>query len=362
MSAASSRSSETDLSDEARGGYGRLAGVLRSLVSEQSADAVLERIATDLREVVRCDDVVIWELANGRLTATHVDSEDEEEMIGFAIAVGEGITGTAVLEQDAIVSNNAHLDPRAGQVPGTELLPEAVVCIPLTARGTQLGALSLYRRGANRAFFSAEIDLIEHFADVAAIALHNAKTVHELERLAATDDLTGLSNRRHFHQQLRHHATTANRHQTPLAVLLLDLDNFKQINDQHGHQRGDDLLRSVAALLTSRVRLSDIVGRLGGDEFAILLPHTTADEASTLAADLAAQLAEAINLPHSLRVSIGIASCPGLDCDQLLLQADRQLYVEKRVRRRGVKRPLTQRRKTNPSSDITATTVDEDPS
>lgn len=332
MSVVTSRPSEADPGDEAGDGYRRLASALRSLVREQSADAVLERIASDLREVVHCDDVVIWELVRERLTATHVDGEEEEATIGFEIEVGQGITGSAVLEQEAIVSNNAHLDTRAGQIPGTEPTPEAVVCIPLTARGTPLGALSLYRRGLNRSFAGSEVGLIEHFASVAAIALHNAKIVHELERLAATDDLTGLSNRRHFHEELERHTAAAQRHQLPLSLLLLDLDNFKQINDQHGHLRGDDVLRAIAAVLTTRVRVSDVVGRLGGDEFAILLPHTTRDEAGTVAADLAVGLEEALDLPFRVGVSIGLASCPELGCEGLLMQADSQLYVQKRKR------------------------------
>jgi len=306
--------------------------VLRSLVSEQSVEAVLARIANDLREVVSCDDVVIWELAGERrLTARHVDGEDEDELLGFVIEVGKGITGTAVLEQRAILSNDAHLDPRAGLVPGTEATPEAIVCIPLTAHGIRFGALSLYRCGAHRAFGDAEVDLIENFAHVAAIALHNARTMAELERQASTDDLTGLSNRRHFHGELRRQSAAAARYRTPLSLLLLDVDNFKQINDEFGHQRGDEVLRAVANILSRRVRVCDLVSRLGGDEFAILLPQTEWDEAVSIAADIEASLDDAIDLPAPVKVSIGMASCSA-PCTDLLSRADHQLYVEKRTR------------------------------
>jgi diguanylate cyclase (GGDEF)-like protein len=314
-------------------GYRRLASALRALVHEQSADAVLTRIATELRNVVRCDDVVIWELtADQRLVATHVDGEDEEEMTGFEIGIGDGITGRSVRSQTSIVSNDAHLDQRAGLVPGTEPTPEAIICIPLTARNAPLGALSVYRRGADRAFQSQEIELIEHFADVAAVALQNATTLARLAQQAATDDLTGLSNRRHFHEELQRYSAAARRYGTPLSLLILDLDNFKQINDRHGHQHGDEVLRAVATTIRNRVRASDVSGRLGGDEFAILLPQTTWDEAVTLAADLAASLQESRDLPSSVCVSVGIASGSSMTWQELLSRADNQLYVEKRAR------------------------------
>jgi diguanylate cyclase (GGDEF)-like protein len=314
-------------------GYRRLACAIRSLVHEQSADAVLTRIATELRNVVRCDDVVIWELTKEeRLIAIHVDGEDEEEVTGFEIAVGEGITGRAVLRQNSIVSNDAHLDQRAGIVPGTEPTPEAIVCIPLTARTAPLGALSVYRRGPDRAFGREEIELIEHFADVAAVALQNATTLAQLARLAATDDLTGLSNRRHFHQELQRYAASSQRHGSPLCLLLLDLDGFKEINDAYGHQHGDEVLRAVAETIGKRIRKSDLAGRLGGDEFAILLPHTTWDEGVTVAADLAASLEDSPNLPMKIRVSIGLTSASTASWQELLSRADQQLYVEKRAR------------------------------
>jgi diguanylate cyclase (GGDEF)-like protein len=322
-------------------GYLRLALILRSLLSEQAVGAVLARIASDLRELVRCDDVVVWELIEDReLVPALVDGEDEVEMKALRIEVGEGITGTAVLEGQLVVSNNAHADPRAGQVPGTAMAPEAIACVPLIARGSSLGALSLYRRGPARAFLSGEVELIRHFADVAAIALDNAKTVAELERLAGTDDLTGLANRRSFHEALRRYAAVAHRHDVPLSLLLLDIDNFKEINDTHGHERGDEALRSFAAALSGRVRGSDLVARIGGDEFAILLPQTNSDEAASLARELVAHLRLPGAIAISLDVSIGVATCAGSSCGGLLSEADRQLYVEKGMRRLSQRKTL----------------------
>jgi diguanylate cyclase (GGDEF)-like protein len=317
-------------------GYRRLARVLRSLVGEQSSQAVLTRIAIDLRELVPCDDVVIWGLHADKLSAQLVDGEDENEMRQLQISLGDGITGTAVLHQEMIVSADAHLDPRAGHVPGTERQPEAIICVPLSARGVALGALSLYRRGDDRAFQPSEVELVAHFADVAAVALHNATTLVELQRLAATDDLTGLENRRRFYEELERHAANAARHKTPLSLLLLDLDNFKAVNDRHGHQVGDSALRAVARTIKSRVRAGDLAARLGGDEFAILLQHTTYAEAGALARELTISLEATKTTPVPLRVSIGAAccaaSCTAATAEALVTRADRRLYEHKRTR------------------------------
>jgi diguanylate cyclase (GGDEF)-like protein len=316
--------SAADLGDA----YRRLAHALKSVVNEQSTPAVLGRIVTDLRALVHCDDVVIWELDQTSLRPVVVDGEDEEQMNELQIRVGDGITGHAVLHQEIVLSANAHLDPRAGHVPGTQRQPEAIICIPLTARGTQLGALSLYRRGTERAFTGPERELVEHFADVAAIALHNARNLSELETLATTDDLTGLSNRRCFYKELSRANANALRHATPLALILLDLDNFKAINDRHGHCQGDNILRAVGTAISARLRAGDLGARLGGDEFAILLPHTTATQARTLANDLIKALRK-INTTPPLDASLGIAAGPIPKAENLISDADTQLYEHK---------------------------------
>jgi diguanylate cyclase (GGDEF)-like protein len=314
-------------------GYQRLTSVLRSLVGEQSVDAVLERIATDLRQLVPCADVVLWELVgDSTLVPRLIDGDDQEEMRGLRIPVGEGITGRAVLDQEPISSSDAHADPRAGLVPGTLPEPEAILCVPLTARAVRLGALTLYRRGRNRGFSDDELELARQFADVAAIALHNAKTLAEFQRLALTDDLTGLANRRRFREELEQLAAAAQRHGTPLSLLLLDVDDFKEMNDRNGHAAGDEILREIAVAIRRRIRASDLAARIGGDEFAVLLPHTNKDEATLVARDLIAHLEESRATPGRLSVSVGLAS--GTDALEALFgQADSALYAAKALSR-----------------------------
>jgi diguanylate cyclase (GGDEF)-like protein len=318
--------------------YQRLARVLHSLVGEQSEEAVLERVANDLRQLVPCTDVVLWELAaDDTLAPTLIDGEDQEAMLRLRIRVGEGITGRAVLDQEPIASSDAHVDPRAALVPGTRPEPEAILCVPLTARARRLGALTLYRRGSNRAFSNDELELARQFADVAAIALHNANTLAEFQRLALTDDLTGLANRRGFREELERLAASAERHAIPLSLLLLDVDNFKEVNDEHGHAAGDEILREIALMLRQRIRASDLAARIGGDEFAVLLPHTSEEEAAVVARDLITHLGEGRATSLPLRVSVGVASGTEALDNALFTQADRALYAAKALARSSKK-------------------------
>jgi diguanylate cyclase (GGDEF)-like protein len=328
---------ETDAITALTDGYRRLADVLHALVSEQSADAILARIATDLRNVVPCDDVVIWELRDNTLAVTLVDGDDQAQMCALRIPVGDGITGKAV-ERQTIFTADARVNPRAGRVPGTRPRSEAIACFPLTARGTPLGALSIYRRGAKSLFSAYEVELAAHFADVAAVALHNANTLAELQRLAATDDLTGLANRRQFYKELGRHIANARRHNIPLSLLLLDLNKFKQVNDRHGHQQGDRALRTVAQAIKSRLRAGDLSARLGGDEFAVVLPHTPYAEALALSIELQASIEASIETTTPLSVSIGAASYAGGSVDELISSADAHLYQTKKVQDPGAAR------------------------
>jgi diguanylate cyclase (GGDEF)-like protein len=320
----------------------RLTLLLRELVAEEDAAAVLERVVSTLRQLVWCDDVVVWEHdTNGELVVAVVEGEDAEEIRDLRIRVGEGLTGLAAAEAAAIVSNDAHLDERAGLVPGTEVSPEAIACLPLVARDRLLGVLTVYRRGRRRRFASDEVELLGDFAALAALALENARTRAELEELATTDDLTGLANRRQFHRVLEREIALARRHRTPLSVILLDLDRFKQVNDSFGHHVGDQALRGVAEVLRSRLRSTDCPARLGGDEFAVVLPHTTQVQAERVAAELAAAIEAAAPPPVGLSVSSGVSGLQASHrdtnpADTLLVQADRLLYEAKGTTRRGV--------------------------
>lgn len=157
----------------------------------------------------------------------------------------------------------------------------------------------------------------------------------ELKHAALHDALTGLANRILFHDRLQHAIELATRNRQKLAVALMDLNHFKQINDTHGHLAGDKVLRTVAENLTRCLRASDTVARLGGDEFAFVLPSVDEDAPEIVAEKILASLPEAIDIGNNIHVStsasLGIALYPGngTDTDHLMSLADRAMYAAK---------------------------------
>ena len=324
VTGAGRRPSDTHLLD----GYRQLASVLAVLLGERGLDEVLARIAETLRGLIPCDDVVIWDCRDDELRAMFARGGDAKAIRRLRIPVGLGLTGLAAQTRQPVLSNEAHRDPRARLVPDTDLGPEAIMCVPLLVRHELIGVLSLYRHGEDCGFDDGEFELTRHFAEVAAIAIDNARTRDELEHLASTDDLTGLANRRRFRQELARELAGAGRFGRAVSLLLLDLDGFKGVNDRYGHDRGDEVLKTIAALLTRRTRGGDLVARVGGDEFALLLPGTSAEEAADLALRLDKSIAARVG-DVGIRASVGVASYPATDGDQLLAEVDRRLYAEK---------------------------------
>ena len=160
-----------------------------------------------------------------------------------------------------------------------------------------------------------------------------AKRTAQLEKMASTDELTGLLNRREIMRILNLEIARAERHNTPLSLLMLDLDHFKQINDNHGHQAGDDILMNCAEQFRLASRNIDFIGRLGGEEFLIILPDTNRHDALQLAERCRRAIEQAFNateIPLCCTVSIGAAQwSAGMTLQQLIKQADDALYKAK---------------------------------
>ena len=159
----------------------------------------------------------------------------------------------------------------------------------------------------------------------------------QLEYLVDHDFLTGLYNRRWFERELAREVERASRYKTPGAVLVIDLDHFKDINDSLGHKAGDDLLKGIAGLLKQRVRHADVLARLGGDEFALLLPQTTADHAEIVADEIVKTLSRRMAASDTQSVvvtaSVGVAISDGLTDTELMAYADLAMYEAKEAGR-----------------------------
>jgi diguanylate cyclase (GGDEF)-like protein len=212
----------------------------------------------------------------------------------------------------------------------------SVLVVPLQEpKGDIIGVLQLVnaRNAAGEVVpFEAELEeLIQALASQAAVAIRNAR----LEELSFKDPLTGIYNRRYFALRIEEEAKRHARFGEPLALVLLDLDRFKHINDERGHHAGDETLREVAQLIAANSRSFSIVTRYGGDEFAVLLVNTPKAGAVTYARRIKDVIERHPFAHGALTVSIGIAALPDdvVKSDDLLPVADRALYTAKRLGR-----------------------------
>jgi diguanylate cyclase (GGDEF)-like protein len=293
--------------------YRRLADVFHDLLSEQSLDSLLVRIADTLDEIVPYEALHIYEADEPKreLVPALVRSEWSQEIYDDVFPFGVGITGWAVEHREPVLANQAHLDPRVEFVPGTPLEPEALIVVPLIARGALKGTLNVYRIGEDAFFTEEEFELAKRLGDAAALALDNAHIRARLEREAQTDSLTGLYNHRYFHERLRRELTLASSEHDNVAVVMLDIDDFKKVNDVFGHAVGDDVLAALADHLRATVRSSDVVCRIGGEEFAVIVPASHEAQVVALANRLAQRLDDvSLELAGTISVSIGIAQGP----------------------------------------------------
>jgi diguanylate cyclase (GGDEF)-like protein len=294
--------------------YRRLADVFHDVLGEQSLDALLDRIAGALSELIPHDSLTIYEADEPRRLLQPVWARDKwaDKILADTCSFGEGLTGWGVEHREAVRVNQAHLDPRVATVSGTPPdEPEALITIPLIARDSIKGALNVYRLGEDAAFDDEEFELAKRFADAAALALDNAQIRAKLEHQAQTDPLTGLYNHRYFHERLRAELTTASRSHDSVSVLMLDIDDFKRVNDVYGHGAGDEILRALALTLRGCVRIGDAVCRLGGEEFAIVMTSRSPENAERLARRLVDRVAEeAFDPAGRITVSVGLARGP----------------------------------------------------
>src|SRR5690349_13584419 len=294
--------------------YRQLADVFHDILSEHSLDNLLDRIADTLAELVPHDTLSIYQADDAQTKLTPVLARDKwaEKIMESRSDFGEGITGWAALHREPVRTNQAHLDPRTKTVPGTpDDEPEALITVPLIARDLVKGMLNIYRLGEDAAFGDDEFELATRFADAAALALDNAQIRARLEYQAQTDSLTGLYNHRYFHERLRAELTRASRTRDSVAVLMLDIDDFKRVNDVYGHGTGDQVLRDLADLLRGALRGSDVVCRLGGEEFGVVMPSCDAGDALNLGRRLTDSLEQVDFGPAGkITISVGISQGP----------------------------------------------------
>jgi diguanylate cyclase (GGDEF)-like protein len=290
--------------------------------------------------------------ATGGVVATWRDE------VGRVLAVAGDDGGTAVgrefgpLESELALAARANAElvraprSRGGLAVATpdELwirAPRALVVLPLATSQGVVGALALWTSLAQR-FDDDALELLRTLAPHAALQLEQALEYGRLRDTAERDPLTGLRNRRAFDRALAREAARLDRYGHPMALLVLDLDHFKAVNDQFGHDAGDAVLQGLARRIEAAIRDVDLAARFGGEEFVVLLPETDLAAATEVAERLRRSVEDweiaFAGEPLPIRVSIGASACPTpvTDPKQLVRSADTALYQAKREGRNRV--------------------------
>jgi diguanylate cyclase (GGDEF)-like protein len=255
---------------------------------------------------------------------------------GLRLRCDQGIAGWVARHREPVLLEDASRDPRhhAALAERTGLVPRSMLCVPIVKGKALLGVIQVINKLNGSTFDQDELRLVQTLADHAAIAIQNAQLYREAHQAANTDDLTGLGNTRRFHRVLPELLARGG----PVALLVLDLDNFKPLVDREGHLIGSRTIGQVGRLIARCLRPGDVAARFGGDEFVVILPGTDAPAAGAIAEAIRAAVAAARVLDGTevdisgITVSVGVAVFPGdaADAEGLFRAADAAMYDVKR--------------------------------
>jgi diguanylate cyclase (GGDEF)-like protein len=319
---------------------------IRNAATPLSPEEVLRAIMAEAKRLVPCTawSLFLYDLEKQELEFHFIVGPKAGALAGKRLKLGEGIAGQCALLRHPLRVNNAAADRRhlKSADAATGFVTRSVLAVPLISRGRLLGVVEfLNRRGGG--FTPGDAHLASSFIEVAALAVDNAFLLRRAEALAAHDDLTGLLNARTFLTRLDQEIARAKRFGGEFALLFMDLDGFKSVNDRHGHLVGSRTLAVVGSILQELVRTTDIVSRYGGDEFCMLLTHSARAGALVFAERVRQAVAEfpfgeRLGYDISLTASIGLSLYPSQAADrsELLKKADAAMYAIKKHGKNGV--------------------------
>ncbi len=315
-----------------------------TITSDMAIEPLMERLASHAASLVNAglSALMILNPETGKIqyfkTNTPLDNLSVKEP-----PEGKGLLSVVLQDGVSIRLENILEDPHLRRLPAGHPFTGSLLGVPLILKNKVIGGLFAANKQGEKTFTQEDEDILLMLALQSAAAIENARLYANTVKFATTDSLTGLTNRRVFMEELTKETARSSRYHRSFSLLMVDIDHFKWVNDTHGHQSGDAVLRSMGDILKEQLRIVDLVARYGGEEFAILLPETDASGGKLVGDRLRGAIAQTpFLLPDGkeigLTVSIGIASfplCARIPSD-LIKRADQAMYVSKDVGRNQV--------------------------
>jgi diguanylate cyclase (GGDEF)-like protein/putative nucleotidyltransferase with HDIG domain len=291
-----------------------------------------------LQRLIPYDAIAVYVLRDGRLVPEYVNGENSRLFASLEIPVGQGLSGWVAETGKPILNGNPSVEPGYLDDPKKFSKLRSAMAAPLKNAAGVIGVLALYRL-ARDAFDQGHLRVLLAIHPKVSLAIENALKFEQAAISATTDALTSLPNARSLFLHLDAELSRARRSGDGLAVLVCDLDGFKQVNDRFGHLEGNRVLKLVAEGLRESCREYDYVARMGGDEFVLVLPGLGAADVGEKVKILEEVVVEAgvtICGERLLNLSVGAAFCPehGTDAEGLLAEADRRMYLVKQLHKR----------------------------
>ena len=311
----------------------------QAMTASIELSALFDRILQVLNEVLACDHIVLLahNPGNSVLEVVRTSGLDIDSLSKVQFTFDQGITGEAAQSQRSIYVKDIDADSRNLSYHGQVVTRGSMISAPLVVKGRLVGVINLHKRQVD-AFSTSEQRLIQAVANQTAVTIDNAQLLEKSRDLSNTDELTGLSNRRHFQEILKREVAQARRFSSIFSIVMCDIDGFKNHKATLGNIHADALLRQVGQTLLKNTRGIDLVSRFGNDQFILLLPKTDKIGGIATAEKLRKHIMKEDFSRHinydktfKLTISLGVTEFPGdsKNIYELLNLADRALYAAK---------------------------------
>jgi len=305
----------------------------QDLGNSLSLNETLSLLALRLKRMIPYDSLAIYVLREDRLRAEYVSGENFRLFSSLEIPLGQGLSGWVAEKRKPIINGNPSVEPGYLDDETKFTTMRSALAVPLIGLNGTVSVLTLYQTERD-AFTNDHLRILLAIVPKLALSIENALRFQQAESSASTDYMTGLPNARSLFLHLDGELARCRRLNSPLVVLVCDMNGFKKVNDKYGHLEGNRLLHSVAKKLKECCREYDYVARMGGDEFVLVLPGLQPDQLEQKIQRLKAITEDAgreIFAQETISLSIGHSMFPedGGDADRLLSEADRRMYIAK---------------------------------